>query len=236
MFVIEDFDTTFNILWYLLIQHSLLREWRTGTISQTVIGAGDLQNQNVSDFKRNSEIITRWHLLSVYSVHEFVYPSISYLPESLLLCIFYRWKSHNTKKVKKLFWIYLVIIGGCWEYALQTFNYYNFLLGLLLSEGSFYQMQDTIETALLWKSQLYQHILCKLLNTFPPTDQILSFEQASCQFEMTLMLSICFPSLIDLWNRGLKNVKKLSLLDWKPREVLVLPELSVLTKATWRRT
>lgn len=73
------------------------------------------------------------------------------------------------------------------------------------------------------KSQLYQRVFCKLLKrTFSTMDRILSVEQTSCSFEMTLMVFICFPSLVNLQNRGLDNVRNLSVLELKLGEILVL--------------
>ena len=57
---------------------------------------------------------------------------------------------------------------------------------------------------------------------FLPTDHILSVEQRSCSFEMTLMVFLFFPSLVNLQNRGLDNVRNLNLLELKLGEILVL--------------
>lgn len=61
---------------------------RTGkslSLSQETRGLG---NHKAPKFKRNCEVMMRWHLLSAY-FYALTYSSISPLTESLLLCPFY---------------------------------------------------------------------------------------------------------------------------------------------------
>ena len=69
---------------------------RTGLHLSLSWGTCGLENHRFPKFRRNSEIIMRWHILSAYSC-VLTYSSINFLTESLWRCPFYTWKTDTQK-------------------------------------------------------------------------------------------------------------------------------------------
>lgn len=120
------------------------------------------------------------------------------------------------KKVKKNFQIYMVMIGGCWELRVQTLTTTIFCWIFCYLRGHFITCRTLLRLPCCKKVNFISIFsVNSLTGHFPTTDQMLSLEEANCQFEMMLMFFICFPSLIDCEIEDLKNVtevffKKLS--------------------------